>query len=376
MELATRIYDAVVQRDKVGDEVWERLGSPDETAVRYWRGVLRVAALCHDLGHPPFSHAGEDLFSDGHDHETMTLAFMRTDSLTGLLNAMVPPITPEHAAMITVGPKTYGRALGIWETIVSEIITGKVFGADRMDYLLRDSLHVGVAYGRFDHHRLINTLRILPGLTDKEPTLGIEQGGMQFAESLLLARYFMFSQVYQHSVRVIYDIHLSDFLREWLPNRQLPTDPDTLMKLADSEVLSSLRLAATDPEMPAHDAAQRIGSRDHFRRVYERTPADKSAPVDSARIVATALEAAFGGENVRCASPVKEKAPEETDRPPIDFPVRLYNGEIVSAQAMSEVLRRIPATTTDFVYVRRGLAHQASDWLDGNLQLLLEANGG
>lgn len=66
-----------------------------------------------------------------------------------------------------------------------------------MDYLLRDSLHTGVAYGRFDHHRLIDTLRILPdppgGPGDDEagvraPGLGIEYGGVESAEALLLAR--------------------------------------------------------------------------------------------------------------------------------------------------------------------------------------------
>ncbi len=45
---------------------------------------------------------------------------------------------------------------------MSEIIVGDAFGVDRMDYLLRDSHHAGVAYGKFDHFRLIDTLRILP----------------------------------------------------------------------------------------------------------------------------------------------------------------------------------------------------------------------
>ncbi|MDV7389865.1 hypothetical protein RZS08_00870, partial [Arthrospira platensis SPKY1] len=68
-----------------------------------------------------------------------------------------------------------------------------------MDYLLRDSHHAGVAYGRFDHYRLIDTLRILPmppsgeGEGQGEPALGVEEGGIQSAEALMLARYFMFS---------------------------------------------------------------------------------------------------------------------------------------------------------------------------------------
>ena len=97
-----------------------------------------------------------------------------------------------------------------WEAILSEIIVGDVFGADRIDYLLRDSYHAGVSYGRFDHYRLIDTLRILPiSETDsQEPALGTERGGLESAEALLWARYFMYTQLYFHPTRRIYDSHL------------------------------------------------------------------------------------------------------------------------------------------------------------------------
>ena len=106
-----------------------------------------------------------------------------------------------------------------WEAILAELIVGDVFGADRIDYLLRDSLHTGVAYGRFDHHRLIQTMRILPAGTGPAgggaSTNGRGGGAtrrsawsaadIESAESLLIARYFMFSQVYFHPTRLIYD---------------------------------------------------------------------------------------------------------------------------------------------------------------------------
>ena len=127
-------------------------------------------------------------------------------------------VQPEHVAKLAIGPKKSKAYLKVelneWESILSEIITGDVFGADRMDYLLRDSYHAGVAYGKFDHYRLIDTMRILPKQDaggSQEPVLGVEEGGLESAEALLLARYFMFSQIYFHPVRLIYDEHLLDF---------------------------------------------------------------------------------------------------------------------------------------------------------------------
>ena len=51
-----------------------------------------------------------------------------------------------------------------WERVVSSIITGDFFGADRIDYLLRDAQYTGLAYGVFDYHQLIEMLRIVPSL--------------------------------------------------------------------------------------------------------------------------------------------------------------------------------------------------------------------
>ena len=61
-----------------------------------------------------------------------------------------------------------------------------------------------------------------------EPTLGLDIGGIQSAEALLWARYFMYSQVYFHPVRRIYDIHLADFLEEILGSEVDLVTPDAI----------------------------------------------------------------------------------------------------------------------------------------------------
>ena len=160
-------------------------------------------------------------------------------------------VQPEHVAKLAIGPKKskayMGVELDVWESILSEIITGDVFGADRMDYLLRDSYHTGVAYGKFDHHRLIDTMRILPkeGTDDsQEPVLGVEEGGLESAAALLLARYFVFSQIYFHPVRLIYDHHLVDFLKASLDGGMFPIDYEEHLKYTDNEVISAMLSAA------------------------------------------------------------------------------------------------------------------------------------
>ena len=102
-----------------------------------------------------------------------------------------------------------------------DVITGQM-DADRIDYLLRDSLHAGVAYGRFDWRRLIGCLTLVQPNENGSCCLGVTEGGVHAAESLVLARYLMFTQVYFHKTRVAYDYHLQHALAEMLPNGHFP----------------------------------------------------------------------------------------------------------------------------------------------------------
>ena len=158
------------------------------------------------------------------------------------------------------------------------MIVGDAFGVDRMDYLLRDSLHTGVQYGRFDAERLINTLRVIPeppkeagGGDGVDPVLGCERGGLHAAEQLVLARYFMYSQVYRHPTRLAYNVHLRDFLSAWLPSGQFPVNNvDRYVAYDDHRVFSAITTAAATPSKPGHAPAKRIVTRDHFRKAYVR----------------------------------------------------------------------------------------------------------
>jgi HD superfamily phosphohydrolase len=202
---------------------------------------------------------------------------------------------------LAVGPKYSSELLNDWEAILSEMIIGDAFGADRMDYLLRDSLHAGVGYGRFDHFRLLDTLRVLPREQDgsAEPGLGIEHGGLQAAESLLWARYFMYTQLYFHPVRRVYDIHLKDFLRAWLPGGKYSVNLDDHLNITDNEVLAAIRKASSDASLAGHDPASRIARRNHFRLVYEKNAGDQRRNLRSADLISEALSGKFGSDAIR-----------------------------------------------------------------------------
>ena len=144
-----------------------------------------MAALCHDIGHLPFSHAAEkELLPEGWDHERLTREIIDSAKMRSIWETITPPLRSEDIIKLAVGPKkAKDLRFTDWETILAEIIVGDAFGVDRMDYLLRDSHHTGVSYGKFDHYRLIDTLRVLrmpsEGEGPGEPALGVEEGGTE-----------------------------------------------------------------------------------------------------------------------------------------------------------------------------------------------------
>ena len=111
-----------------------------------------------------FSHAAEaELLPENWNHERITRSIIESSEMTEIWSSMKPPLDTTDIVKLALGKKE-ARDLEFsnWDAILSEVITGNAFGVDRIDYLLRDSHHVGVGYGKFDHYRLIDTLRILP----------------------------------------------------------------------------------------------------------------------------------------------------------------------------------------------------------------------
>ena len=360
MELAGRVFDVVTADSNIHPSVRQVVPEIAPSDRRdYWRKVLRMAALCHDIGHLPLSHASEQLLPDGWDHETISAELIQSGELAEIWSSMRPPLIAEDVAKIAVGPeKMKDVPFSTWETLLSEIITGEAFGVDRMDYLLRDSHHAGVAYGKFDHYRLIDTIRLLPGSSQtKEPTLGVEAGGIHSAAALLLARYFMFLQVYNHSVRLAYDFHLREFLQTWLPGGRFTPEKNASRIPTDNEILSAIARSAEDRLETGHEEAARILKRQHFRHLYRQTRADKEKCEEPASVVARACGKKFGEGKVRLE--------QYSQREPVtDFPVLDSGGEIVSSLDYSDALRQIPIVDIGVVLIDPECAEEAKNWLN------------
>ena len=185
--------------------------------------LLRFAALLHDIGHSPFSHAGEDVFPEKkgtykrYVHEEYSAAIVRyqlRDVIENHESNRNYKINADEVADFLDGSSTTFDVV-LWRDLISSQMDG-----DRMDYLLRDSYHAGVNYGKYDLNRLIATVRIIerPGDSGGGYSIGIDEDGIHAAEGLILARYMMFTQLYFHKTRVIYDYHLIEAIRSVLSN--------------------------------------------------------------------------------------------------------------------------------------------------------------
>jgi uncharacterized protein len=279
MHLATRLYESIVERSR---PLLEEFYGYDDAGFRRDKALVRLAALLHDVGHSPFSHAGEDVFpfrKDGkkrYVHEEYSAAIIRH-----LLKDVIEhhplngnyDFSADDIAALIEGSSRSARRL-FWR----EIITGQM-DADRMDYLLRDSLHAGVDYGKYDWRRLLNTVVAVEmpqpeGEAGKQGLrLGVTEGGVHAAEGLILARYFMFTQVYFHKTRVAYDHHLRHALAVLLPDGVFPAlhadDDDKLKANLEGYVgWDDWKVLGLLAEGKGGEHAVRLYRRDHYREIY------------------------------------------------------------------------------------------------------------
>jgi uncharacterized protein len=270
LHVASAFFDQLVERCR---DVFRDYADSD---LRYGRRVLRLAGLLHDTGHAPFSHTSERFLPPAGridlprrwyragalplerpaTHLDLTLAVVGRLAEAGVLPE---PVAQDTAAVLSpeVEPGPRLAALGGLTAILRSLISGEI-DADRCDYLLRDSHYTGVSYGIYDLPRLMSCLRALDG--PDGPELGLDVQGVHAFESLLMARYHMFLQVYFHKTPPAFEHYLARALEEGEVRFPLDHGLGAFLELQDGTVWEQLR-AARDRGLP------------WSRRILERVPA-------------------------------------------------------------------------------------------------------
>ncbi len=196
----------------IADRICKKFSIEEELTQK-----IRLYALLHDIGHCAFSHESEKVLEPiVGTHEEIGKRKLLNGELADILNEQFKP-----KEIVDIGNSFYGQ------------IVSSDLGADRMDYLLRDSRNTGVAYGIIDLDRVLHTLF----LDEKKKLMGIDSSGLEAAESILIARFMMFSTVYLHHTVRIASAMIQRAIYSAIKNG---LSPEHFLDLSDEEALLAL----------------------------------------------------------------------------------------------------------------------------------------
>ena len=300
----------------LADRALDHLGIEGQQAER-----VRAAALLHDIGHAPYSHNIETVLHrhTGKYHDDVS-DLVGNGAIARRLAAH--DLDPDRIAGLVAGEGELGQ-----------LVSGEL-DVDRMDYLVRDAHHTGVSYGSIDHERLIRELRFVDG------TLVLDEGNVQSAESLLLARALMNPTVYQHHVARISKAMLRRGAERLIDSGAV--SPDRLRRMDDHALLVTLRECDSTAE-----TARRLDQRDLLKRAVwaelDSVPAAVLAAGNEKRREMEREIAATAGvdpDGVVLDVPPEPEMAESTSRV-------LVNGQVRALGAQSTLVRALRAAQRD-----------------------------
>ncbi|MCB0362962.1 MAG: HD domain-containing protein [Bdellovibrionales bacterium] len=292
---------------RVFDQIFASYPFPQEGERIRLRQCTRLAALLHDIGHGPLSHAIEEVMPLLDDlqvavyqdrlpaelslssnsqadissraratHEDYTIKFISDSSLTPVLRREFPDFSPLHVAcLIDKSLKCPDDFFQIgdqnFRTILSQIVSSEL-DVDRMDYLERDAYFCGTSYGRVELEWLIGNL----SFHEKEGHLhlALNRRALYTFDDFLLARHHMHLMVYFHHKSIIFEEMLMRYLSSEECEFILPSDIEAYIDYTDHSLFQ--HLAEAD-----NIWARRVVERQPFKMLFEYHSTSKSTRTEN-----------------------------------------------------------------------------------------------
>src|SRR3954467_4153864 len=301
--------------------------------------IVRCAALLHDIGHYPFSHALEEI--GALHHEEVARPLVTTGAVADVLRAELGADAPERIMALIRGRS---------DSPLQGLISGSL-DLDKIEYLKRDAFMCGVNYGDIDVDRLLNSLTLVDDPARGPPRVGISEKGLSALESLLFAKYQMYRNVYWHhavrSATAMYKRLVADAVNAG------SLDAQTLAAFPGGGLLHDLARRAPSPLLAA------LRERRLFKRAFQ-CPAGDLTP-DAAEWIADdpsltrRVEDALARELGLNAGELLLDYPTKTQMLGLDLPVQRRNGEVFRLTGSNVSAINLPKLAEEFYRSARWL---------------------
>jgi HD superfamily phosphohydrolase len=274
--------------------------------------VVRCAALLHDIGHYPFSHALEEI--GALHHEEVARPLITGGAVAAVLREEIGPSAPERVMALIRGES---------DSPLQRLISGSL-DLDKIEYLKRDAFMCGVSYGDIDVDRLLNSLVLVDDPQRGAQTVGISEKGLSALESLLFAKYQMYRNVYWHhavrSATAMYKRLVDGALRAG------SLDAETLAGFTDEGLLHELAQRAPSPLLAA------LRERRLYKRVFEcpaaELPAGGGEWIADDRALVVAVEDQLARQLGLSPGELLLDYPVKTQMLGLDIPVQRRDGSV------------------------------------------------